>query len=106
MSSLGSSLELRPIRLLIFVESFHPYTSGVARRFKKIIEYLAHTDAYLIHIVTGCKGCDTAWENDPIMQTKVTFSKNLFAIDFKDKLECALPFLIPQVSVFKMSEFI
>jgi len=71
--------------------------SGVARRFKKIIEYLARTDNYLIHVVTGCKGCETAWENEPFMQTKVTFSTCLFTIDFKDKLECALPFLIPQV---------
>lgn len=88
----------KPIRLLIFTESFHPYTSGIARRFKTIIEYLAHTNEYLIHVVTGCQGCETAWQNDSFMQSKVTYSTSLFSIDFKDKIECALPFLIPQVN--------
>jgi len=44
----------RVLRVLIFTESFHPYTSGIARRFKEIIERLA-TRGFLIHVVTGCK---------------------------------------------------
>lgn len=83
-------------KVLIFTESFHPYTSGIARRFKTIIEHLAQTNEYLIHVVSGCKGHETAWENDPFMKERVTFSSFLFTIDFKDKIECALPFLIPQ----------
>ena len=42
------------IKILIFTESFHPYTSGIARRFKEIIERLAKRN-FLIHVVTGCK---------------------------------------------------
>ncbi len=87
------------IRLLIFTESFHPYTSGIARRFKTIIEHLAHTNRYLIHIVSGCKNRETAWEGNQFMNSKVTFSSYLLAIDFKDKIECALPFLLPQPGI-------
>ena len=42
------------LRVLICTESFHPYTSGIARRFKEIIRRLAKRN-FLIHIVTGCK---------------------------------------------------
>ncbi len=42
------------IRILILTESFHPYTSGIARRFKEIIERLVQQN-FLIHVVTGCK---------------------------------------------------
>ena len=41
-------------RVLIVTESFHPYTSGIARRFKEIIQRLVKRD-FLIHIITGCK---------------------------------------------------
>jgi hypothetical protein len=44
----------RMLRVLIFTESFHPYTSGIARRFKEIIERLAKR-GFLIHVVTGCR---------------------------------------------------
>ncbi len=87
----------RPIRLLIFTESFFPYTSGIARRFREIIEHLAHTNKYVIHVMTGCSGSENAWKGNEFMQSKVTISKGLWAIEFKDNLECALPFLIPQV---------
>lgn len=88
-----------PIRLLIFTESFHPYTSGIARRFKQIIEHLAETNRFLIHIVSGCKDRELAWEGNSFMNSKVTFSSFLLAIDFKDKIECALPFLLPQPGI-------
>lgn len=42
------------LRILILTESFHPYTSGIARRFKEIIERLVKQN-FLIHVVTGCK---------------------------------------------------
>ena len=42
------------IRILIITESFHPYTSGIARRFKEIIERLVKRN-FLIHVITGCK---------------------------------------------------
>ena len=42
------------IRVMIFTESFHPYTSGIARRFKEIIRRLVKRN-FLIHVVTGCK---------------------------------------------------
>lgn len=89
--------EEKPIRLLIFTESFYPYTSGIARRFRKIIEHLAHTNKYVIHVMTGCSGSEDAWKENEFMQSKVTISKNLWAIELKDNLECALPFLLPQV---------
>ena len=41
------------------------------------------------------KGCET-WTNDDALKNKVTFSK-LTAIEFKSKIDCALPFLLPQV---------
>lgn len=41
-------------KILICTESFHPYTSGIARRFKEIIVRLAER-GHLIHIITGCK---------------------------------------------------
>ena len=88
----------KPIRLLIFTESFYPYTSGIARRFKTIIEHLVHTNKYLIHIISGCKGHETAWENNEFMSSRVSFSSYLLSIDLKDKIECALPFIIPQVN--------
>ena len=44
------------IRVLICTESFHPYTSGIARRFKEIIRRLADR-GFLIHILTGSKVC-------------------------------------------------
>ena len=83
-----------PLRILICTESFHPYTSGIARRFKEIIERLAKR-GFLIHIVTGCKGSDT-WTSDLELKNKVSFSI-LTALEFKDKIDCALPFLLPQV---------
>jgi len=86
-----------PLRILICTESFHPYTSGIARRFKEIIERLAKR-GFLIHIVTGCKGSNT-WTSDLELKNKVTFSI-LKAIEFKDKIDCALPFLLPQVGLF------
>ena len=89
--------EHETIKLLIFTESFHPYTSGIARRFKEIIERLARTNKFRIHVVTGCRGCHTAYSDDPFMQEKVSFAMNLKTVEFKDKIECALPFLIPQV---------
>lgn len=42
-------------RVLIFTESFHPYTSGIARRFKEILQRLSKCKHFLIHVVTGCK---------------------------------------------------
>lgn len=42
------------LRVIIVTESFHPYTSGIARRFKEIIERLAKR-GYRIHVITGCK---------------------------------------------------
>jgi hypothetical protein len=44
----------RGLRILICTESFHPYTSGIARRFKEIIRRLADR-GFLIHIITGCR---------------------------------------------------
>lgn len=44
----------RPLRIMIITESFHPYTSGIARRFKEILSRLAKR-GFLIHILTGCK---------------------------------------------------
>lgn len=44
----------KPLRVLICTESFHPYTSGIARRFKEIIVRLCKR-GYFIHILTGCK---------------------------------------------------
>lgn len=41
-------------KILICTESFYPYTSGIARRFKEIIVRLAER-GHLIHIITGCK---------------------------------------------------
>jgi len=68
-SSLSSTLLLSPeiftnqnnisnstiYRVLIFTESFHPYTSGIARRFKEILKRLSKRKCFLIHVVTGCK---------------------------------------------------
>jgi hypothetical protein len=42
-------------RVLIFTESFHPYTSGIARRLKEILKRLSKRKCFLIHVVTGCK---------------------------------------------------
>ena len=42
-------------RVLIFTESFHPYTSGIARRLKEILKRLSKRRCFLIHVVTGCK---------------------------------------------------
>ena len=53
-SATGLSLLNKPLKVLICTESFHPYTSGIARRFKEIIERLSKR-GFLIHIVTGCK---------------------------------------------------
>jgi hypothetical protein len=86
----------KPLKVLICTESFHPYTSGIARRFKEIIERLSKR-GFLIHIVTGCKGSET-WTRDADLKDKVTFSI-LKAIEFKDKIDCALPFLLPQVGL-------
>lgn len=47
--------ENSPLRVLIFTESFHPYTSGIARRFKEILKRLSESRLFLIHVVTGCK---------------------------------------------------
>jgi hypothetical protein len=44
-----------PIRLLIVTESFHPYTSGIARRFQELIKRLCLTNEFRIHIITGVK---------------------------------------------------
>lgn len=44
----------RRVRVLIITESFHPYTSGIARRFKEIIQRLTKRN-FLIHVITGCK---------------------------------------------------
>ncbi len=42
----------KPLRVLIFNESFYPYTSGISRRFIEIIKRLAKKN-YKIHLVTG-----------------------------------------------------
>lgn len=42
------------LKILICTESFHPYTSGIARRFKEIIIRLAK-HGHRIHVITGCK---------------------------------------------------
>jgi hypothetical protein len=112
----------KPVRILIFTESFHPYTSGIARRFKEIITRLAKR-GFRLHIVTGCKvismifslysnffniyfiystfitclmkGCET-WNTDEQLKDRVTFGM-LTSIEFKDKIDCALPFILPQV---------
>lgn len=55
----------RVLRVLIFTESFHPYTSGIARRFKEIIERLAKR-GFLIHVVTGCKV--NSFDKETLMQ--------------------------------------
>ena len=89
------------MRVMILTESFHPYTSGIARRFKEIIQRLAKR-GFLIHVVTGCKGCET-WANELNLGGNVTFS-SLRAIEFKDKIDCALPFLLPQVSSFQFHQ--
>ena len=91
---LSSIKPSRGLRILICTESFHPYTSGIARRFKEIIRRLADR-GFLIHIITGCRGCET-WTDNKYYQDKVTFSR-LTSIEFKDKIDCSLPFLIPTV---------
>jgi hypothetical protein len=50
----NNCVKCEPIRILIFTESFHPYTSGIARRFKEIITRLAKR-GFRLHVVTGCK---------------------------------------------------
>lgn len=94
----SSKSSSRLVKVLICTESFHPYTSGIARRFKEIIERLSRR-GFLIHVVTGCKGSET-WTNDADLKDKVTFSV-LKAIEFKDKIDCALPFLLPQYGILK-----
>lgn len=44
----------RPLRIMIITESFHPYTSGIARRFKEVLQRLAKR-GFRVHILTGCK---------------------------------------------------
>jgi hypothetical protein len=42
------------------------------------------------------QGCE-AWTDNEFYKDKVTFSR-LFAIEFKDKIDCNLPFLLPTVN--------
>lgn len=42
------------LRIMIITESFHPYTSGIARRFKEILKRLAQR-GYFLHVLTGCQ---------------------------------------------------
>jgi hypothetical protein len=44
------------LRVLIFNESFYPYTSGISRRFIEIIKRLANKN-FKIHLVTGTRVC-------------------------------------------------
>ena len=44
------------LRVLIFNESFYPYTSGISRRFIEIIKRLAKKN-FKIHLVTGTLVC-------------------------------------------------
>lgn len=53
-TSTTTTTKRRNLRVIIVTESFHPYTSGIARRFKEIIERLAKR-GYRIHVITGCK---------------------------------------------------
>jgi hypothetical protein len=45
-----------PMRILIFNESFYPYTSGISRRFIEIITRLARR-SFKVHVLTGSKVC-------------------------------------------------
>lgn len=45
---------IRSLRILIFSESFYPYTSGISRRFIEIITRLAKK-SFRIHVVTGTR---------------------------------------------------
>ncbi|CAF0890859.1 unnamed protein product [Brachionus calyciflorus] len=86
------------LKILICTESFHPYTSGIARRFKEIIIRLAR-QGFQIHIITGCKGCETL-TNDCKIVKNLSFSR-LYSLEFNDKLDCSLPFLLPQYGMLK-----
>lgn len=44
----------KPLRILLFAESFPSFTSGITRRFKEIIRRLAKRK-HSIHVITGCK---------------------------------------------------
>ncbi|KAI3379951.1 hypothetical protein SNEBB_002665 [Seison nebaliae] len=79
-------------RLLIFTESFHPYTSGICRRFKEIIR---HMDPHLydIHIVTGCRDANDYIVNEQLTHVTLSIVKS---IEFEDRIDCMLPFIIPQ----------
>ena len=46
------SIYKKSFRVLIFIESFYPYTSGISRRFIEIVTRLAEKD-FRIHLVTG-----------------------------------------------------
>ncbi|RNA15001.1 glycosyl transferase [Brachionus plicatilis] len=86
------------LKILICTESFHPYTSGIARRFKEIIIRLAK-HGHRIHVITGCKGCESL-TNEPDTLSRISFSR-LFALEFKNSLDCSLPFLLPQYGILK-----
>jgi hypothetical protein len=90
----------RSLRILICTESFHPYTSGIARRFKEVIARLAQ-NGHRIHILTGSKDCHTIYadKTEEFYNERVTFSQ-LKSIEFNDKIDCTLPFLLPQVRYF------
>ncbi|CAF1237230.1 unnamed protein product [Rotaria sordida] len=89
-----------PLRILIFAESFPTFTSGVTRRFKEIIRRLAKRQHH-IHVITGCKNAPTWVEGNELLEEYVTFSI-LPSTDFKDKIDCACPFLFPNPTIYSV----
>lgn len=55
----------KPLRILLFAESFPSFTSGVVRRFKEIVRRLAYKRHH-VHVITGCNvSCPERLKNYP-----------------------------------------
>ncbi|CAF1152455.1 unnamed protein product [Rotaria sp. Silwood1] len=89
-----------PLRILLFAESFPSFTSGVTRRFKEIIRRLVKNHHH-IHVITGCKNASIWVEGNELLDEYVTFSI-LPSTDFKDKIDCACPFLFPNPTIYSV----
>ncbi|CAF4163024.1 unnamed protein product [Rotaria socialis] len=85
-----------PLRILLFSESFPSFTSGVVRRFKEIVRRLVKRRHH-IHIITGCNNAVSWTEGNELLEKYVTFTI-LPSTEFTNKIDCACPFLFPNVS--------
>ncbi|KAL7673364.1 hypothetical protein ACOME3_008223 [Neoechinorhynchus agilis] len=98
-TALADNGDRKPLRVAIFVESYYPFISGVARRLQELVLRMAQ-QGHHVCLITGDKKSEDWLTDKPTIKSNVQI-KVLTSICAVDKLKNSLHFIVPSFTLYK-----